>query len=175
MTIRQIMIIVGIVLLVGPTLAPLNAHAQATPQATPAASPVASSNGCDQLVAYFQELADLTLENEGLVIMRESAFDVLALSDHEAAVVVASIDDVIPLVEAIDAPAPALAYHAAQVEILAWYRALAANRDPLVHQQLINNDRRLFSAIGQAVQIGQTTCGFDVWTDARDAAFESEG
>ena len=174
MAVHQSRIIIGIVLLLGAILAPVSIHAQATPPATPAASPVALSNGCDQLGAYFQALADLTLENEGLVIMRDSAFDALALSDDEAATVVAAVDDILPRVEALDVPVAALAYHAAQMEILIWYRDLAANRDPLAHQQLINNDRRLFSAIGQAVQIGQSTCGFTAWNDAREAAFEPE-
>jgi hypothetical protein len=146
--------------------------AQATPTASPIASPIADNDGCDQLHGYFQALADLTLENEGLVIMRESAFDVLALPDDDAATVVASLDAVIPLVQALDVPDPALAWHAAQLDLLAWYRALAANRDGLDHQRLINDDRRLFSAIGRAALTGQTACGYETWNNAWSAAFE---
>jgi hypothetical protein len=170
MTIHESRIVVGIVLLLGITM-PLGVHAQATPPATPAASPVASSTGCDQLGAYFQALADLTLENEGLAIMRDSTFDALALSDDEAAAVVTAVDAVVPLIEALEVPDPALDYQAAQLAMLAWYRALAENRDPMVHQQLINQDRQVFSAMGRAVQIGQSICGFESWNDARENAF----
>nr|MBA3377685.1 hypothetical protein [Chloroflexia bacterium] len=50
-----------------------------------------------------------------------------------------------------------------------------AYRDEASHQQLINNDRRLFSIMGQAIQSGQAACGYAAWNDARDAAFPPEG
>lgn len=155
-------------------LAPAFVLAQANPTASPQASPVAVGNRCDGLGAYFQALAGLTLDNEGLVIMREASFDALVLSNADAATVVTSIETVLPALEALQPPAPAALYHGAYLEMMAWYRDLAADRDEASHQRLINNDRRLFSLMGRAIQAGQTTCGYAAWTDARDAAFPPE-
>ncbi len=153
--------------------------AQATPEARPPASPMASpvavGDGCDGLGAYFQQLADLTLENDGLVIMREAGFDALVLSADDAATVVTSLDGLIPELEAMMPPEPAILYHGAYLEMIAWYRDLAAYRDEASHQRLINNDRRLFSIMGLAIQSGQATCGYEAWNEARDAAFPAEG
>ncbi|MDQ3657927.1 MAG: hypothetical protein M3457_22985 [Chloroflexota bacterium] len=144
---------------------------EASPQASPSASPIAVGNGCDALGTYFQQLADLTLENEGLVIMREAGFDALALSADEATTVVVSLEDLIPELEGMAPPEPARLYHNAYLEMMAWYRDLATYRDEASHQRLINNDRRLFSIMGQAIQSGQAACGYAAWNDARDAAF----
>ncbi len=145
--------------------------AEATPGATPLASPVAVSAGCDGLGSYFQNLADLALGNVGLAILRDVNFDVLALSEEEAADVAASLDALIPQIEEMDVPEPARAYHAAYLDIVEWRRALAADRDSLAHQRLMNDDRRLFPALGQAIQAGQAACGVDAWNDAWNAAF----
>ncbi len=150
------------------------AFAQATPEASPMASPVAARDGCDSLGPYFQQLADLTLENEGLVIMREARFDALALTDEESATVVASLDTLVPELEEIEAPEPARLYHTAYIEMVAWYRALAADRDEASHQRLINDDRRIFILMGLALQAGQSACGYDAWNDAHEAAFPPE-
>ena len=155
-------------------LTPASATTEATPQASPAASPVAVG-GCGGLGAYFQQLADLTVANEGLVIMREAGFDALVLSTADAATVVTSLDNLIPELEAMLPPEPAIPYHGAYLEMMTWYRDLAADRDEASHQRLINNDRRLFSIMGQAIQSGQATCGYAAWNDARDAAFPPEG
>lgn len=156
------------------TLSPAAVVTQGTPEATPAASPVAIGDGCNGLGTYFQQLAGLTLDNEGLVIMREAGFDALTLTNEQAATVVASIDDLIPQLEGIAPPEPAVPYHRAYLEMMTWYRDLAANRDESSHQRLINNDRRLFSIMGLAIQSGQSACGYDVWNDARNAAFPLE-
>ncbi|MBA2470504.1 MAG: hypothetical protein H0V37_13955, partial [Chloroflexia bacterium] len=121
-----------------------SAVAQATPAASPVASPVAGTDGCDGLGAYFQQLADLALQNEGLVLMRAVGFDALALTEEEAATVVRSLDDLILELGKIEAPDPARLYHTAYIEMVAWYRALAADRDEASHQRLINDDRRIF-------------------------------
>ena len=147
---------------------------EASPQASPSASPIAAGNGCDGLGAYFQQLADLTLANDGLVIMREAGFDALVLTGEEAATVVISLDDLIPELERMKPPAPAIPYHRAYLEMMAWYRDLAAYRDEASHQRLINNDRRLFSIMGQAIQSGQSACGYAAWNDTRDVAFPPE-
>lgn len=151
--------------------------AQATPEASPAASPVAVAGaGCEGLSAYFQELAGLTLDHDGLVILRDAGYDVQTLTADQAAAVVRSLDTLIPMLQAITplVPAPAAAYHAAYLEMMAWYRALAAYRDEASYQQLINDDRRLFALMGLAIQSGQAACGYEVWNDARDAAFAPE-
>ena len=156
----------------------VSATAQSTPEASPQASPpsepVAGSNGCDGLGAYFQQLADLTLDHEGLVIMREAGFDALVLSADDAAAVVTSLEVLIPELEGMKPPAPAIPYHRAYLEMMAWYRDLAAYRDEASHQRLINNDRHLFSIMGLAIQSGQSACGYDAWNDAREAAFPPE-
>ncbi len=169
---------IGLVTLIGALGAmPAAVVAEATPPATPAASPV-GGGGCDGLGAYFQQLSALTLDNEGLVIMRSARFDALMLTDADAATVVASIETLLPELEALQPPAPAALYHGAYLEMIAWYRDLAADRDEASHQRLINNDRRLFSIMGQAIQSGQSgqsACGYAAWNDARDAAFPPEG
>ncbi len=149
-----------------------------TPQASPAASPVASpvaaaafTGGCDDLEPYFLHLAHLIRDNEGLALMESVAFDVFALSREDSDTVVTSIDDLIARVDTVSPPEPAAAYHQAYIAMLTWYRDLAANRDPMAHQQLINNDRKLFSQMGIAVQQGQAACGATAWTDAWQAAF----
>lgn len=142
-------------------------------QATPTASPVATT-GCEGLPSYFAELAGLTLEHEGLVLLRGTGYDALALTANEAATVVASLDALIPQLEAMTPPAPAVAYHGAYLEMMAWYRALAAYRDAASHQRLINDDRRLFGLMGLAIQSGQAECGYEAWNSARDAAFALE-
>lgn len=147
---------------------------EVSPQASPSASPVAVGDGCDGLGAYFQQLADLTLENDGLVIMRGAGFDALVLSADDAAAVVASLDALIPELEAMIPPEPAILYHGAYLELTVWYRDLVAYRDQASHQRLINNDRRLFSIMGLAIRSGQAACGYAAWTDARDAAFPPE-
>lgn len=168
---------IGLVTLIGALGAmPAAVVAEATPPATPAASPVGGGGGgCDGLGTYFQQLSALTLDNEGLVIMRAASFDALVLTDADAATVVASIETLLPELEALQPPAPAALYHGAYLEMMAWYRDLAADRDEASHQRLINNDRRLFSIMGQAIQSGQSACGYAAWTDARDAAFPPEG
>lgn len=168
---RELTILVA--MLIAAPLASL--AAQATPDASPQASPVAIATGCDGLPAYFQQLAELTRENDGLVIMRGAGFDALALSDAEATTVVAALDALIPELEAVTPPEPATAYHQAYLEMMAWYRALAADRDAASHQRLINDDRRLFSLMGLAIQNGQAECGYAAWNDAREAAFPPEG
>ncbi|MGB3305894.1 MAG: hypothetical protein WBA63_06895 [Thermomicrobiales bacterium] len=144
-----------------------------TPIATPDASPAAAGNGCDQLVPYFRQLAALIEGNDGLAILRTVNNDVLALSETQAATVVASLDELIPHVRAITPPAPATAYHQAFVDYLAWYRDLAAHRDPASHQRLINADKRIVPAIGRAAFTGQAICGADVWNNAQQASFSS--
>jgi hypothetical protein len=143
---------------------------QATPGATPAASPIAVA-GCDALAPYFQSVATLVEDNEGLALIREYGFNPLALSDADAAHVVESLDALIVAVAAIQPPEPARAWHGAYVALLAWYRDLAATEDPLALQAIINNDRQLFGNLGMAQLEGQSVCGYAVWTDAWEAAF----
>jgi hypothetical protein len=142
-----------------------------TPEASPVASPVAFTGSCEDLEPYFLHLAGLIHDNEGLALMEAVAFDALALSKEDSETVVTSIDDLIARVGAVSPPEPAAQYQEAYLAMLTWYRDLAANRDPMAHQQLINNDRRLFAQIGIAVQQGQSTCGATAWTDAWQAAF----
>lgn len=142
-----------------------------TPEASPVAAPAAFTGGCDDLGPYFQHIADLIRDNEGLAIMETVAFDALALSREEAETVVTSIDELIARVGAVSPPEPAAAYHQAYIAMLTWYRDLAANRDPMAHQQLINNDRKLFAQMGIAMQQGQSACGATAWIDAWRAAF----
>lgn len=148
--------------------------AQATPVASPQASPVAIDDGCAGLGVYVKGLADLTLDNEGLVILREVGFDALALSADDAVTVVASIDRLLPELRRIAPPEAARPYHSAYLEVMAWYRNLAADRDEASHQRLINQDRRLFGLMGLAIQSGQLACGYDTWTNAYEAAFPPE-
>ena len=143
---------------------------QATPEASPAASPVAVI-GCDALGHYFLKVAALVEANEGLALLREDGFDPIALSDADAELVVESLDDLIAEVAAIDAPEPARAWHAAYLDLLGWYRDLAATEDPLALQAIVNNDRQLFGNLGMAQLAGQAACGYDAWTDAWKAAF----
>ena len=145
----------------------------ANPVASPASPPAATGTGCDRLVSYFRQLAALIEDNDGLAILRTVNNDVLALSETQATTVVASLDDLIPRVRAITPPAPATAYHKAYVDYLAWYRDLAAHRDPASHQRLINADKRIVPAIGRAAFTGQAICGADVWNDAQQESFSS--
>lgn len=138
---------------------------------TPEASPAAFTGGCDDLEPYFLHMAGLIRDNEGLALMESVAFDALALSREDADAVVTSIDGLIARVGAVTPPEPAASYHGAYIAMLTWYRDLAANRDPMAHQQLINNDRRLFSQMGIAVRQGQSACGAAAWTEAWQAAF----
>jgi hypothetical protein len=142
-----------------------------TPEASPVPSPVAFTGGCEDLEPYFLHLASLIRDNEGLALMKAVAFDALALSEEDAETVATSIDDLIARVREVSPPEPAAQYQQAYLAMLTWYRDLAANRDPMAHQQLINNDRRLFAQIGIAVQQGQSACGATAWTDAWQAAF----
>lgn len=146
------------------------AHAQ-TPIASPQASPVAAMAGCAGLANWFLALATAIEGNEGLAIMERAAYDPLALSDEDATTAVTTLDALIATVEALTPPEPAVAYHRAYLDLLAWYRDLAANTDALAHQQIINNDRALFGKLGQAVYAGQLACGFDVWNTAWESAF----
>jgi len=142
--------------------------------ATPAASPVAFAAGCAGIGPYFQEVAALVEGNPGYAIMREAAFDALALSDDEAATVVVAIDEILPYLDAITPPEPARAWHTAYRNQIAWYRDLAANRDPLAHQRLINRDRHVLSDLGTAWLAGQSACGYTAWNNAWNAAFSPD-
>lgn len=142
-----------------------------TPEASPSASPVAGQPGCAGLEDWFQSLAAAINGNEGLAIMQHAAYDPLALSGEDAATAVDALDELIATVEALTPPEPAVAYHLAYLDLLAWYRDLAANTDDLAHQQIINHDRALFGTLGQAVYSGQIACGYDVWNSAWKAAF----
>ena len=155
------------------TFASSSTLAEATPTASPAASPIATT-GCEGLGHYFQHLADLTLDNEGLRILREAEFAILTLSEDDAATVIASLNELIPSVEAMPVPEPARDYHAVYVEMLGWYRAMATDRTAAAYQRLINEDRRLFSDMGKAILAGQTACGFATWNESREAAFPPE-
>lgn len=170
---RRIIVLIALGIVIAGT-APVLASAGtpiASAIATPAASPATTGNGCDQLVPYFRQLAALIQPNEGLAILRTVNNDVLALSEAQAATVVASLDELIPRVQATTPPAPAIAYHKAYVDYLTWYRDMAAHRDPASHQRLINADKRIVPAIGRAAFTGQAICGADVWNNAQQASF----
>jgi len=173
MTIWRVLAATALLVTLGMIAMPTNATpgAGATPGATPLASPVAVSVGCAGLGPFFQNLSNLARANEGLRILRDVNFDVLALTEKEAAAVAASLDELIPQIENMDVPAPARAWHAAYLDIVEWRRALAADRDPLAHQRLMNDDRRLIPALGQAIRVGQAACGAGAWNDAWNAAF----
>jgi hypothetical protein len=161
---RLLLALLAVVLTVG------SAAAQ-TPEASPIASPTVFAGGCDDLGLYFQHIADLIRDNEGLALIEAVAFDALALSGEDADAVVASLDELIPRVGNVVPPEPAAQYHQAYIAMLTWYRDLAAHRDPMAHQQLINNDRKLFAQMGIAMQQGQSACGATAWNDAWQAAF----
>lgn len=149
----------------------LGAASAQTPMASPEASPVAIGTGCAELSGWFQDLAAMIAGNQGLALMQSVDFDALALTEDDATLVVTSLNTLIPEVEALTPPAPAAAYHRAYLGMLGWYRDLAENRDSAAHQRLINNDRTLFAQMGQAVYLGQATCGTTTWNDAWSAAF----
>jgi opacity protein-like surface antigen len=167
-------LLLGSLALAAALAVPHGSASQAGPSATPAASPAASPvamDGCAALGPYFQDIAALAGANEGLSLMREVGFSVLALSDAEAEVAAASLDTLVAQIEAIPAPAPAAAWKVAYGGMIAWYRDMAAARDPLALQVLINNDRQLYGNLGRAQLAGQTACGYDTWTAAWEAAF----
>ncbi len=144
--------------------------ANATPMASPVASPVVET-GCTALGPYFLELADFVRDNEGLRLLRAAGFDALALSDADAELAVTSLDELIAGIRAIAPPHPAATWHSAYVDQIVWYRAMAATRDPLTLQSIINDDRRLFGNLGRGLLEGQSACGYAVWNDAWKAAF----
>jgi hypothetical protein len=146
-----------------------SAGTPSTPVATPAASPVAS-DGCNGLEAYFMAVAALADANEGLAVMQEVGHDVLKLDSDEVALVVTELDALIASIGEIDAPEPARAWQAAYLDLLRWYRNMAASRDPIALQRIVNDDRRLFVNLATAVLSGQMACP-GTWDPAWDAAF----
>lgn len=143
-----------------------------TPEASPAASPIAA-NGCDRLGAYFQALADLVLANDGMQLIPGSASSIASLSEEERVRVAAALTELLPALQQIEPPAPAVRYHVAYISLITWYRDLAGADDPASWQRLINNDRQVARDMGQGTFFGQATCGAAVWDNAREAAFPS--
>ena len=156
------------VALIGGSVAPASG---APPAATPfpEASPVAA-DPCAALAPFFEQVATLAADNEGLAIMQRAGHDVLALGDDEAVTVVTELDALIASIDGIDAPEPARAWQAAYLALLRWYRDMAASRDPLALQRIINNDRRLFGNLSTAQLQGQQACP-KTWDSAWSAAF----
>ena len=140
-----------------------------SPVATPAASPIAS-DGCDGLAAFFLTVAKLADANEGLAMMQEVGHDVLKLDSDEVALVVTELDALIASIGEIDAPEPARAWQAAYLDLVRWYRNMAASRDPIALQRIVNDDRRLFVNLATSVLGGQAACP-GTWDPAWDAAF----
>lgn len=132
---------------------------------------ISAGDGCKALGPYFQQLAELVTSNDGLITLGTVDHDVLALTGAQATDVVTSLDDLIPRLQAITPPAAAAAYHIAYIDLIEWYRDMAATRDLLSHQRLINGDRRILPAIGRGVYLGQSICGAHVWNAAQQAAF----
>ncbi len=154
--------------LAGTSATAMSSRAPSTPVATPSASPVAAGE-CGDLAGYFAQVSDLAKANAGLAAMQEAGHDVLSLDDAAAALVVVEIDNLIVSIQALAAPEPARAWQAAYLDLLRWYRDMAASRDPIALQQVINNDRRLFVNLSTAVLSGQLACpgSWDpAWSDA---------
>lgn len=135
---------------------------------TPAATgtPAADAAGCDALPAYFAQANALTGGNDGLAILKAANFDVLSLTVEQASSVVASLDGLLAAWDTLTPPPAAQAWHDATRDLYAWYRDLAANRDHLDHQRLINGDKTIVPALGRATLAGQQACGYQRWNDA---------
>ena len=140
-----------------------------TPVATPVASPVAGT-GCNGLASYFQAVAALVDANAGLAVLEEAGNDVLKLDRDEATLVVRDLNTLIASIGEIAVPEPALAWRAAYLDLLSWYRDMAASRDPIALQRIINTDRRLFVNLSTAILSGQVACPA-AWDPAWSAAF----
>ncbi|MGC4106232.1 MAG: hypothetical protein QM753_07730 [Thermomicrobiales bacterium] len=126
----------------------------------------ADAAGCDALPAYFGAANALTAGNDGVAILKTVDFDVLALTDEQAATVVASLDEMLAAWDRLTPPPAAQAWHDASRDLYAWYRDMAASRDHLDHQRLINGDKTIVPALGRATVIGQQACGYERWNDA---------
>ncbi|MGN6033589.1 MAG: hypothetical protein ACTHQE_18190 [Thermomicrobiales bacterium] len=133
-------------------------------------TPAADAGGCDALPAYFAQANALTSRNDGLAILRAANFDVLSLTVEQASSVVASLDGLLAAWDTLAPPPAAQAWHDATRDLYAWYRDLAANRDHLDHQRLINGDKTIVPALGRATLAGQQTCGYQRWNDAVSTA-----
>jgi hypothetical protein len=143
--------------------------APSTPVATPVASPIASP-GCDGLAAYFQAVAGLVDANVGLAVLEEAGNDVLKLDRDEATLVVTDLNTLIDSISELAVPEPARAWRAAYLDLLRWYRDMAASRDPIALQRIINTDRRLFVNLSTSILSGQVACPA-TWEPAWSAAF----
>lgn len=176
MNTRHALVIAALAAMLGNAVALTGSGSVATPsvsQEIPAATPsvIAAGNGCEALGLYFQNLADLVIPNDGLITLETVDHDVLALTGAQATAVVTSLDALIPRLQAITPPAAAAAYHIAYIDLIEWYRDMAATRDLLSHQRLINGDKRILPAIGRGVYLGQSACGADAWNAALERAF----
>jgi hypothetical protein len=168
---RHLFGLIGIALAVFFTATPV-VDSEATPVASPVASPVANI-GCDGIGAYFQQVADLVVANDGMQMIPGTASSIASLSSAERAVIADDLTDLMNELGKIVPPAPAVAYHAAYIGLITWYRDLALATDVATWQQTINTDRRVARELGYGNYIGQETCGFAVWNRARESAFPS--
>lgn len=150
-------VVVALVLLVG----------QATPAGAVGATPTtADPAGCGQLPAYFGAANALTAGNDGLAILQGVDNDVQALTEAQATAVVTSLDALLAGWDRLAPPPAAQAWHEATRDLYAWYRDMAANRDHLDHQRLINGDKTIVPALGRATMAGQQACGYERWNAA---------
>lgn len=157
--------VVSLALLVGQAM-PAGAVG-ATPTPTPLATPATGDPaGCDRLPAYFAQANALVTGNEGLAILKGAGYDVLALTADEASAVVTSLDALLAGWDRLAPPPAAQAWHEATRDLYAWYRDMAADRDHLDHQRLINGDKTIVPALGRATMAGQQACGYERWNAA---------
>lgn len=143
-------------------LATPTAQGTPVPDASPAATP-AVFVGCEHLGAYFELVLGTMDENEGYRRVRENQTGVFGLPAAEAEAIASSLDGLIAELEAISPPEPAAAWHAANLDIVRWYRDLARAEDAAAYQRIVNEDRRLVPALSRATLAGQSACGFDTW------------
>lgn len=134
--------------------------------ATSDAATPADPAGCGQLPAYFAAANALVAGNEGLAILNGAGYDVLALTADEAPAVVASLDALLAAWDRLAPPPAAEGWHEATRDLYAWYRDMAADRDHLDHQRLINGDKTIVPALGRATMAGQQACGYERWNEA---------
>lgn len=170
----RVIVAVVVALLMAASSVSAERTSEASPVATPVASPTVT-NGCDALPAYFQTLATTSRENDGYVTVRSNPNGVFALPADQVELVASSLENLIRELDAIDPPDPAVAYHAAYIQLVVWYKDLAEALDVVSHQRIINRDKQLFPNISRATYAGQAICGTDVWTTAWNAAFTPQG